>query len=148
MDTTLIQKLCKSLQTPALAKRYSDGLVGLGLILCIQSLVVPTQIALDLHSVNVPASILVLFLVLITMTIASSINGEVALLYNRHLRGPTDFVARHMSFGFVAFFVLLIRDHINSPSEVPKLLGVFGKWQTKHGHLIILYNVSTNPITI
>ncbi|KAI1167493.1 hypothetical protein F5B18DRAFT_659194 [Nemania serpens] len=125
MEITLIQKLCKSLQTPALAKRYSDAAVGIILILCIQLLVVPTQIALDLHSVNLPASILVLFLVLITMTIASSINAEVPLLYNRHLRGPTDFIARHMSFGFVVFFVLIIRDHINNPLDVSKLLGVF-----------------------
>ncbi|KAJ2976802.1 hypothetical protein NUW58_g7996 [Xylaria curta] len=109
METALVQKLCKVLQTPALAKRYSDAAVGLVLIVCIQLLVVPTQIALDLHSVNLPASILVMFLVLITMTIAR----------------PTDFIGRHMSFGFVAFFILLIRDHIDSSSDVPKVAAVF-----------------------
>ncbi|TGJ87696.1 hypothetical protein E0Z10_g1074 [Xylaria hypoxylon] len=125
MEITLVQKLCKSLQTPALAKRYSDAAVGLILIFCIQLLVLPTQIALDLHSVNLPASILVMFLVLFTMAIASSINGDIEKLYNKHLRGPTDFLGRHMSFGFVAFFVLLIRDHIDSSSDIPKLAGVF-----------------------
>lgn len=134
MEITLIQKLCASLQTRALTKRYSDAAVGIVLILCVQLLVVPTQIALDLHSVNLPVSILVLFLVLTTMIIATSINGDVSLFYNRHLRGPTDFIARHMSFGFVAFFVLLIRDHINNPLDVPKLGGVFSKWQTGHGY--------------
>ncbi|KAI1118035.1 hypothetical protein F5Y14DRAFT_447443 [Nemania sp. NC0429] len=125
MKMTLIQKLCKSLQTQALTKRYSDAAVGLLLILSIQLLVVPTQIALNLHSVNLPASILVLLLVLVTVAIASSVNGATEQFYNRHLRGPTDFITRHMSFGFVAFFVLLIRDHINNPSDVPKLAGVF-----------------------
>ncbi|KAI0542218.1 hypothetical protein GGR58DRAFT_510284 [Xylaria digitata] len=66
-----------------------------------------------------------MFLVLFTMVIASSVNGDVAKLYNRHLRGPTDFLGRHMSLGFVAFFVLLIRDHISSTSDIPKLAGVF-----------------------
>ncbi|KAI0455405.1 hypothetical protein F5B21DRAFT_196077 [Xylaria acuta] len=125
MSSTLVQKLCSSLQTPSLVKKYSDAATGLALIICIQLLVLPTQIALDLHSVNLPASILVMFLVLVIMTIASSINTDTVQFYNRHLRGPTDFLGRHMSFGFVAFFILLIRDHINSSSDVPKLAGAF-----------------------
>ncbi|KAI1154262.1 hypothetical protein F4825DRAFT_199075 [Nemania diffusa] len=125
MEIALIQKLCKSLQTPALVKKYSDAVVGLVLIICTQLLVVPTQIALDLHSVNLPASILVMLLVLITMNIASSVDRDIANFYTKHLRGPTDFLLRHMPFGFVVFFVLLIRDHINSSSDVPKLAGVF-----------------------
>ncbi|KAF2972548.1 hypothetical protein GQX73_g962 [Xylaria multiplex] len=125
METALIQKLCQSLQTPALAKKHSDAAVGLALIFCIQLLVLPTQIALDLRSINLPASILVMFLVLFVMVVASSLNGDVSNFYNRHLRGPTDFLGRHMSLGFVAFFVLLIRDHISTSSDIPKLAGVF-----------------------
>ncbi|GAW22258.1 hypothetical protein ANO14919_117940 [Xylariales sp. No.14919] len=125
MEITLVQKLCKGLQVPVFAKKYSDAAAGLALIVCIQLLVVPTQIALELHSVNLPASILVMFLVLFTMAIASSVNGDTSKLYKKHLRGPTDFIGRHMSFGFVAFFVLLIRDHVDSSSDVPKLVGVF-----------------------
>ncbi|KAI8949578.1 hypothetical protein F4801DRAFT_552586 [Xylaria longipes] len=125
MSSTLAHKLCSSLQTPALAKKYSDAAVGLLLMIFIQLLVLPTQIVLDIHSVNLPASILVMFLVLIIMTIASSINKDTVQFYNRHLRGPTDFLGRHMSLGFVAFFILLIRDHISSSSDVPKLAGVF-----------------------
>ncbi len=123
----LIQKLCKSLQAPVLTKRYSDAAVGLVLILCFQLLVVPIQVALDLNSVNIPASILVMLLVFFTMTIASSVNGDVVKFYSKHLRGPTDFIGRHMSLGFVVFFVLLIRDHIDSSSDIPKLAGVFGE---------------------
>lgn len=126
MSSTLVHKLCRSLQTPALTKKYSDAAVGLVLLFFIQLLVLPTQIALDLHSIKLPASILVMLLVLIIMTIASSINNDTMQFYNRHLRGPTDFLGRHMSLGFVAFFILLIRDHINSSSDVPKLAGVFG----------------------
>ncbi|KAI3333414.1 hypothetical protein F4824DRAFT_251153 [Ustulina deusta] len=125
MEMALIQKLCKSLQAPVLTKRYSDAAVGLVLILCFQLLVVPIQVALDLNSVNIPASILVMLLVFFTMTIASSVNGDVVKFYSKHLRGPTDFIGRHMSLGFVVFFVLLIRDHIDSSSDIPKLAGVF-----------------------
>ncbi|KAI0429656.1 hypothetical protein F5Y09DRAFT_342435 [Xylaria sp. FL1042] len=125
MDMTLIQRLCKSLQTPALTKRYSDAAVGLVFIIFIQLLVVPTQIALDLRFINIPASILAMLLVFFTMTIASSVNGNVMKFYNTHLRGPTDWVGRHMSLGFVVFFVLLIRDHISKSSDIPKLVGVF-----------------------
>ncbi|KAI1755471.1 hypothetical protein F4782DRAFT_406222 [Xylaria castorea] len=125
MSSILVHKLCSSLQTPALVKKYSDAAVGLVLIICIQLLVLPTQIALNLHSINLPASILVMFLVLIVMTIASSINKDTVQFYNRHLQGPADFIGRHMSLGFVAFFILLIRDHIDSSSDVPKLAGTF-----------------------
>ncbi|KAI0976141.1 hypothetical protein F4678DRAFT_215307 [Xylaria arbuscula] len=125
MSMALIQRLCKGLQTPALTKRYSDAAIGIIFILGSQFLIVPTQVALDLHSVNIPASILVMLLVFSTMTIASSANGDVAKFYSKHLRGPTDFVGRHMSLGFVAFFVLLIRDHISDSLEIPKLAGVF-----------------------
>ncbi|KAI2642848.1 hypothetical protein GGS21DRAFT_544897 [Xylaria nigripes] len=125
MKRSLIQNLFESLQTPALVRRYSDAAIGLVLIFSTQLLVIPVQIALSLHSVNIPASIIVMFLVLITMTIASFITGKVAQIYNSHLRGPTDFVGRHMSFGFLAFFILLIRDHLNNASDVPKLAAVF-----------------------
>ncbi|KAI0816739.1 hypothetical protein GGR55DRAFT_251989 [Xylaria sp. FL0064] len=125
MEMTFIQRLCKSLQTPALVKRYSDAAVGLVFIICSQLFVVPIQVALDLHSINIPASILVMLLVFFTMTIASSISGNVSDFYNRHLRGPTDFVGRHMSLGFVAFFVLLIRDHVSNSLDIPRLAGVF-----------------------
>ena len=122
-----IQKICKDLQTPALAKRYTDAAIGLGFILGCQFLVVPTQLAFDTHSINIPASILVMLFIFFAMTIASSVNEDVARFYDRHLRGPTDFVGRHMSLGFVAFFVLLIQDHIEHASDIPKLAGAFGK---------------------
>ncbi|KAI0476835.1 hypothetical protein F4859DRAFT_521415, partial [Xylaria cf. heliscus] len=116
---------CSRLQTPSLAKRYADAAVGLVLIILIQLVVLPIQIALDLHSINLPASILVMFLVLIIMTISSLINKDTLQFYNRHLRGPADFLGRHMSLGFVAFFIMLIRDHISSSSDVPKLASAF-----------------------
>ncbi|KAI1818980.1 hypothetical protein F4861DRAFT_206065 [Xylaria intraflava] len=125
METTLVQHLFRSLQTPALARRYSDAAIGFALIFSVQLLVIPAQTALNVHSINLPASILVMLLILITMTIASFVNRNTAPFYNKHLRGPTDFVWRHMSLGFVAFSILLVRDHTNNPSEVPKLAGVF-----------------------
>lgn len=120
-----IREIYERMRTPALVKRYYDAAVGLALIIGVQLISIPTQIALDLHMVNLPTSILVLFLVLITMTTASACNGNVDRFYNERLRGPTDFLGRHMSFGFVAFFVLLIRDHIDNASDIPKLAGVF-----------------------
>ncbi|KAI0528032.1 hypothetical protein F5B22DRAFT_16527 [Xylaria bambusicola] len=125
MKMALIQKLCRSLQTPAFTKRYWDAVIGLGLIFGCQLLVIPTQLAFDLHSINIPASILVMLFLFFAMTIASSINKDVADFYNKYLRGPTDFVGRHMSLGFVAFFILLIQDHIQHASDIPKLAGAF-----------------------
>ncbi|KAI8625299.1 hypothetical protein F5Y19DRAFT_272403 [Xylariaceae sp. FL1651] len=125
MNMSLIKQLCRSLQTPAVAKRYSDAGIGLVFIVFIQTLVIPIQITLDIHSINLPASILVMLLVATLMIISSCISGKVARFYDRYLRRPTDFLGRHMSFGFVAFFILLLRDHINSALDVPKLTGVF-----------------------
>ncbi|KAK5636650.1 hypothetical protein RRF57_012362 [Xylaria bambusicola] len=121
----LTQQLCKALQTPAFTKRYWDAMIGLGLIFGCQLFVIPTQLAFDLHSINIPASILVMIFLFFAMTIASSANGVVADFYNKNLRGPTDFVGRHMSLGFVAFFILLIQDHIEHASDIPKLAGAF-----------------------
>jgi hypothetical protein len=127
MEIALVQQLCKSLQTSAITTRYSDAVIGLLFIVLVQLLVVPTQLALHLHSINLPASILVMLVVVISMVIASYVTDEVEKLYNKYLRGPTDFLGRHMSLGFVAYFILLIRDHINTASEVPKLAGGFGE---------------------
>lgn len=132
MNMAFIREVCERMQTPALAKRYYDAAIGLTLILGVQLISIPTQIALDLHRVNLPASILVLFLVLITMTIAGACNENVGRFYHERLRGPTDFLGRHMAFGFVAFFILLIRDHIDNASDIPKLAGVFGKQEISY----------------
>ncbi|GAP87785.1 hypothetical protein SAMD00023353_2801250 [Rosellinia necatrix] len=125
MDAAFIQELCKGIQTPTLSRRFSDATVGIMLIFGIQLLVVPTQIVLDLHSVNLPASILTMFFALITMSIAGFFNKDTGRFYHEYLQGPTDFLGRHMSFGFVAFFVLLIQDHIDNSSDIPSITGVF-----------------------
>ncbi|KAI0382719.1 hypothetical protein F5Y04DRAFT_270258 [Hypomontagnella monticulosa] len=122
---TLIQQLCRSLQTPAVTKRYQDAGLGLILIILTQLLVIPIQIALDLHSINLPASILVMLLVSLLMLIANRIHGNTARLYTKHLRGPTDFLGRHMSFGFVASFIMLNRDHITNAIDIPRVAGAF-----------------------
>lgn len=131
MGIILIQEMCKKAQTPEMVKRYSDAGIGLVLILSVQLLVIPTQIALDLHHINLPASILVMVSAAMTMIVVGSISVEVAQYYERYLRGPTDLIGRHMSFGFVAFFILLIRDHISKASHIPRLAGVFGKYRSR-----------------
>ncbi|KAI0181170.1 hypothetical protein GGR52DRAFT_577763 [Hypoxylon sp. FL1284] len=122
---SVIQQLCRSLQAPATVKRYYDAGVGLGFILLNQLLVVPIQIALDLHSVNFPASILVMILFWLGMVVASHIREETGQLYYKYLRGPTDFLGRHMSFGFVASFMMLNRDHLTNGIDVLRVSGAF-----------------------
>jgi len=122
-----MQRLCRSLQTPAMTKRFPDAGIGLVCILLVQLLVIPIQIALDTHQVNLPASILVMLLVAATMIISSSASSGVAPFYYKYLRGPTDFLGRHMSLGFVAYFILLLRDHVNDANEVSRIVGVFSK---------------------
>ncbi|KAI0602927.1 hypothetical protein F4775DRAFT_598081 [Biscogniauxia sp. FL1348] len=125
MNMSLVQQFCKSIQAPATATRYRDAGVGLLFIVLNQFLIIPTQIVLDLHSVTLPASILVMLLLAITVIIAGSISEAVAPFYRKHLQGPSDFLGRHMSFGFVAFFLMLNRDHITDSSDIPKIAAAF-----------------------
>ncbi|XXG96853.1 hypothetical protein Hte_003144 [Hypoxylon texense] len=122
---SVIQQLCRSLQAPATAKRFQDAGVGLSFILLNQVLVVPIQIVLDLHSVNLPASILVMLLFWLLLIIASYIHKGTGQFYSKHLRGPTDFLGRHMSFGFVASFIMLNRDHISDAVDILRVTGAF-----------------------
>ncbi|KAI1099932.1 hypothetical protein F4804DRAFT_349040 [Jackrogersella minutella] len=123
--TSLTQQLCKSLQAPATSKRFKDAGVGLAFIVFIQFLVIPLQITLNLNSINLPASILVSLLLWLLMIVANYIHEGTARLYMKYLRAPTDFLGRHMSFGFVASFILLNRDHVSDAIDVPKIAGAF-----------------------
>ncbi|KAI1633108.1 hypothetical protein F4809DRAFT_655402 [Biscogniauxia mediterranea] len=125
MNMSLVQQFCKSIQAPATANRYRDAGIGLLFIVLNQLLIIPTQIVLDLHSVTLPASILVMLLLAIVVIIAGSISEAVAPFYKKHLQGPSDFLGRHMSFGFVAFFLMLNRDHITDSSDIPKIAAAF-----------------------
>ncbi|CAJ2505873.1 Uu.00g000030.m01.CDS01 [Anthostomella pinea] len=122
---TLIQQLGRIIQAPAAAKRYTDAGVAILFVVVNQFLVMPMQILLDRHSINLPASIVVMLLASILMVIASSISGAVGQFYDKHIRGPSDFLGRHMSLGFVAFFIMLNRDHITNSADVPKIAGAF-----------------------
>ncbi|KAI1813915.1 hypothetical protein GGS20DRAFT_446041 [Poronia punctata] len=125
MEPVLLQALCRSLQSPTTTKRYTDAGLGLAFILFIQLLVIPAQVALNLHHVNLPTSILVMLLVAAVMTIASYFSKDVEPFYYKYFRGPTDFLGRHMPLGFVAYFILLIRDHVHNGKEIPRIIGVF-----------------------
>ncbi|KAI1497732.1 hypothetical protein F5X99DRAFT_355763 [Biscogniauxia marginata] len=125
MKTSLVEQFCRSIQEEATTKRFRDAGIGFLFIVFNQLLVVPAQIVLNLHSVNLPASILVMLLLSVLMIIASYVNGSVAQFYTKHLRGPSDFLSRHMSLGFVALFVKLNQDHITDSSDVPKIAGTF-----------------------
>ncbi|KAI0014988.1 hypothetical protein F4780DRAFT_784565 [Xylariomycetidae sp. FL0641] len=125
MKMSSIQQLCRSLRAPATAQRFRDAGVGLLFILFNEMLVVPMQIALDVHGINLPASILVMLLLALLMIIASSIRPSVAQFYDKQLRGPTDWLGRHMSLGFVPFLIMLNRDHITNGADVPKIAGAF-----------------------
>ncbi|OTB01410.1 hypothetical protein M426DRAFT_64203 [Hypoxylon sp. CI-4A] len=105
--------------------RYRDAGIGLAFVILNQLLVLPIQIALDLHSINLPASILVMLLFSILMITANFIHSGTVDLYSRYLRGPTDFLGKHMSLGFVASFIMLNRDHISNAIDVPRVAGAF-----------------------
>ncbi|KAI2470376.1 hypothetical protein F4781DRAFT_178161 [Annulohypoxylon bovei var. microspora] len=119
------QQLCRSLQAPATIKRFRDAGIGFAFIALIQFLVVPIQLILDLHSFNLPASILVMLLIWVLMIVADYIHEGTTQIYTKHLRGPTDFLGRHMSFGFVASFIMLNKDHTPSAIEIFRITGAF-----------------------
>ncbi|RYO86352.1 hypothetical protein DL766_001009 [Monosporascus sp. MC13-8B] len=121
-----LQQLCKSALAPASSKRYTDFGIGVLAIVLNQSIVLPIQIALDKRDIDVPASILVMVFVFLSMAIGNHIiHGGVARFYTAHLQGPTDFLGRHMSLGFVTPFVMLNRDHISKAVDVPRIAGAF-----------------------
>ncbi len=128
MKTILIQWLCKSFQHPTTVKKYQDFGIGVLLILLNQFIVIPIQITLDRHCIDLPASILVMVVAFLSMAIANHFHSGVARFYNAHLQGPTDFLGRHMSLGFVAPFVMLNRDHISNPLDAPRIAATFGKY--------------------
>ncbi|KAI1370141.1 hypothetical protein F4677DRAFT_384107 [Hypoxylon crocopeplum] len=123
--STLLQQVCRAIQAPATTKRYRDAGVGLVFILVNQAVVLPIQIMLDVHSINVPASILVMLLFAFLMVGTNFVYKGTTSFYYKHLRGPTDFLGRHMSFGFVAPFIMLNRDHITNAIDAPKITGAF-----------------------
>ncbi|KAI0882049.1 LrgB-like family-domain-containing protein [Annulohypoxylon maeteangense] len=106
-------------------KRFRDAGMGIVFIFLNQLLVVPIQIVLDLHSFNIPASVLVMLLFWVFMIVTNYIHTGTAQLYNKHLRGTIDFLGRHMSFGFVASFIMLNKDRTPSAIEVSKIAGAF-----------------------
>ncbi|KAI2613270.1 hypothetical protein GGR54DRAFT_330860 [Hypoxylon sp. NC1633] len=122
---SLLQQLCKSLQAPDTAKRYQNASMGIAFIILNQLIIVPVQVVLDLHSINIPASIPMMLLFSIFMIAANYIHGGTTQFYSKYMRGPTDFLGRHMSFGFVASFVMLNRDHISEAIDVPRIAGAF-----------------------
>ncbi|XDG01374.1 hypothetical protein ABKA04_000989 [Annulohypoxylon sp. FPYF3050] len=122
---SLFQQLCQSLQAPAATKRFRDAGIGIAFIILNQFLVVPFQILLNLHSFSVPASVLVMILFWVLMIIANYFHGSTAQLYTKHLRGPTDFLGRHMSFGFVTSFIMLNKEHTPNAIEVGRVAAAF-----------------------
>ncbi|KAI1267210.1 hypothetical protein F5Y18DRAFT_444159 [Xylariaceae sp. FL1019] len=129
MDLAFLQRLLTGVQASVQAVRcsetFTNAMIGFSLMLCVQLLVMPLQIILDLNSVNLPASILVMLLVVLSMTIASRVSREVSVFYENCLREPTDFLGRHMPLGFVPFFILLSREHMTAVSDVFRVASAF-----------------------
>ncbi|KAI5855075.1 hypothetical protein GGS23DRAFT_446086 [Durotheca rogersii] len=122
---SLVRQLCWTLRAPTLSRRYRDAGIGFAFIALNQLFILPTQIILDIHSVSFPASILVMLLFTVILLVANCVYGETARFYSAHIRGPTDFLGRHMSFGFVASFIMLNRDHVSNAVDIPIVAGAF-----------------------
>ncbi|KAI5926497.1 hypothetical protein F4810DRAFT_541183 [Camillea tinctor] len=125
INMSLVQQFCTTFREPATAKRYRDAGFGILFIVLNQLLIIPTQIALKLHSINLPASIIVMLFLSTSIIVAGYFSEAVGPFYRKHLQGPSDFLGRHMSFGFVALFLMLNRDHITNSSDIPKIAAAF-----------------------
>lgn len=109
-------------------KKYRDAGLGLLFIIVNQLVIIPFQIHLDAHSIDIPASILVMLAVSILASIANYMDDRVTHFYQTHARGAVDFLGRHMSLGFVVSFVLLNRDCITNAVDIARISGAFGKF--------------------
>ncbi|KAI4596724.1 hypothetical protein KJ359_005066 [Pestalotiopsis sp. 9143b] len=125
MIVTWVSQFCHAVKSPETTSRYRSAAVAILMIPLIQLLVAPLQIQLDSNAIELPASILVMLLVTITMLIANSFYGKIGAIYATRMKGPTDFLGRHMSLGFVVSFVMLSKDHITDPLDVPRIAAAF-----------------------
>ncbi|KAK9782334.1 hypothetical protein SCARD494_13642 [Seiridium cardinale] len=125
MKSTWVYRVFRAIRAPETKKRYSNAMFGILLVPLIQLLVAPIQMALNSRRIDLPASILVMVMVTITMLFINSICGRTSSIYSDHMKGPVDFLGRHMSFGFVASFVMLSRDHITTATDIPRIAGAF-----------------------
>ncbi|KAI0166529.1 hypothetical protein GGR57DRAFT_496793 [Xylariaceae sp. FL1272] len=129
MDPSLLQRLLKNIHVSVVAvwcsEAFTNARIGLLFMICVQFLVMALQIVFDLNSVKLPASIVVMLLVILSMIIGSRANKETPVFYENYLRKPTDFIGRHMSLGFVPFFILLNRDHVGAVSDILRLATAF-----------------------
>ncbi|KAI0129123.1 hypothetical protein BJ170DRAFT_360741 [Xylariales sp. AK1849] len=125
MASPWLSQFCRVVRAPDTAERYRNAIGGILLVPLIQLVVVPIQMALDSRGMSLPASILVMTVVTVVMLLIDSIHGGLSSFYSTYMKGPTDFLGRHMSFGFVASFVMLSKDHIQTAMDIPKIVGAF-----------------------
>ncbi|KAK8034956.1 hypothetical protein PG993_009951 [Apiospora rasikravindrae] len=119
---TWISQICLVVKSPETAARYMNAVIGVLFVPLTQLLVVPIQTTLVSHEIILPASVLVMMM--ITMAMLASLGG-VSNFYIQYMKGPTNFLGRHMAFGFVPPFVMLSKDHISSAADVPRIAGTF-----------------------
>ncbi|KAK7967478.1 uncharacterized protein PG986_001755 [Apiospora aurea] len=143
---TWISQICLAVKSPETAGRYRNAAIGVLLVPLTQLLVVPIQTALVSHEIILPASVLVMLTVTMTMLAASLASRGVSNFYFQYMKGPvsraiflpvqylvdqslttarlkTDFLGRHMAFGFVPAFVMLSKGHLSSAVDVPRIAG-------------------------
>ncbi|KAH8205792.1 hypothetical protein TruAng_000068 [Truncatella angustata] len=125
MTVIWVSRFCRAIKAPETAKRYWNATFGILMVPLVQLAVVPIQIVFDARGINLPASILVMTILTIVMLSINFMSESVNLFYTAHMKGPTDFLGRHMSFGFVASFVMLSKEHIKNATDIPRIAGAF-----------------------
>lgn len=150
MAVDWISQLCRSHRAPDNIQKYRNAAIGILFVPLNQLLVVPLQLGLNHAQINLPSSILVMMLASVLMLFANMCDGSTASFYSSRMKGPvglipqdldhqildtdietrskTDFLGRHMSFGFVASFVMLSKEHIDTATDIPKIAGAFGMY--------------------
>lgn len=88
MIVTWVSQFCHAVKSPETTSRYRSAAVAILMIPLIQLLVAPLQIQLDSNAIELPASILVMLLVTITMLIANSFYGKIGAIYATRMKGP------------------------------------------------------------
>ncbi|KAK8136866.1 hypothetical protein PG984_004806 [Apiospora sp. TS-2023a] len=122
---TWISELCLAVKSPETAARYRNAAIGILFVPLTQLLVVPILTSLGSHGITLPASVLVMLMVTLIMLVANLASRGVSNFYIQYMKGPTDFLGRHMAFGFVPPFVMLSKDHLNTAADIPRIAGAF-----------------------
>ena len=87
---TWISQICLAIKSPKTTPRYRNAALGVLFVPLNQLLVVPIQTALGSQGITLPASVLVMLMITVTMIVANWALDGFSNFYIRYMKGPVS----------------------------------------------------------